>query len=1200
MSGASLFSDISGFTPLTEALSEELGRRRGAEELTRHLNRVYNALVGDLHRYGGSVIAFSGDAITAWLDGDDGRRATACALAMQESMKQFAEVQTLSGKIISLAVKTAVALGPVRRFVVGDTSHVLVDVMAGKTLDRLARAEHLAGRGDVIVDGPTAESLADGLLITEWRQNEEGGEAFAAVSELTLDVPPEPWPKLEKELSSELVAQWLLPSVHNRLNKGQGEFLAELRPAVALFLRFSGIDYDEDEEAPQKLRYFIYQVEEVVGQYEGSLLQLTLGDKGSYLYAAFGAPVAHEDDVSRAASTALELQDIVDELDYLEPLQIGITRGRMRTGAYGSDTRRTYGVLGDSVNLSARLMSAAAPGEILVNEAAQAAAGNNFVWQSKPAMALKGKSVPISPWRLVERRQQSESRLQELKYSLPMVGRTGELARINAYMDKALSGQGQIVGIAAEAGMGKSRLAAEVIHLVGDKGFAGYAGECQSYGTNMVYLVWRDIWRNVFNLESGVDAKASSEYLKKELLRIDKSLGRRVPLLGTLLNIPIPDNELTASLDAKIRKASLESMLVTCIRAKAKEHPIFMVLEDCHWLDPLSSDLVDVIGRAIVDLPVFMLLVYRQLGADASRALGITKLNHFNEIPLIEFNEEEAETLIRLKLIQFFGEESAVHPELLEQVLARASGNPFYIEELLNLLRDRGIDPGDSQTLAELDLPSSLYSLILTRIDQLTERQNTTLKVASVIGRLFQAAMVWGVYPELGGSDKVKQYLDRLSILDLTPVDIPEPELLYIFKHVIIQEVAYESLLYSTRAMLHERIGGYIEEKHVDELEQFLNLLAHHYGRSENSNKKQEYVIKAGYAAQSVYDNEAAITFFQQAVPLLSSSKKLGIYEEMGKVLEILGRWDETFELYEQALDLAKRTDNAQARATFQAAQAELIRKQGKYDEAEDLLKKARSGFEALQDRGGVANTLAVAGIISAEQGDYDEAQTLWEESLALRRELGENARIASMLGNLGIVARHHKDIELARSLQEEALAIRRELADPWNIARSLINLGNVIRDQGNRMEAREKLEEALGLLREVGDKWMLGAALDNLGIVLRNLDEYNKARDRFEEALLIFRDLDDHRMMAYVLEDFANLAALENEPVRALRLAGAAAALREEINVHLSSFEAEELEESLKAARQELDEGAQEEAMRVGRLMPLDEVVNYALNSSL
>ena len=146
MSGAALFADISGFTPLTEALAEELGRRRGAEELTKHLNRVYNALIGELHRFGGSVISFSGDAITCWLDGDDGRRASACALAMQQAMGQFSEVQTHSGKLISMALKAAVAVGPVRRFVVGNPDHVLVDVMAGQTLERLAQAEHLAVR----------------------------------------------------------------------------------------------------------------------------------------------------------------------------------------------------------------------------------------------------------------------------------------------------------------------------------------------------------------------------------------------------------------------------------------------------------------------------------------------------------------------------------------------------------------------------------------------------------------------------------------------------------------------------------------------------------------------------------------------------------------------------------------------------------------------------------------------------------------------------------------------------------------------------------------------------------------------------------------------------------------------------------------------------------------------------------------------
>lgn len=182
--GAALFADISGFTPLTEALALELGPKRGAEELTRHLNRVYDALIAELHRYGGSVIGFSGDAITCWLDGDDGSRATACALAMQQTMKQFAAVKTASGRTVSLGMKAAVATGSVRRFLVSDPQYCTIDVMAGATLEHLAAAEHQAQKGDVILDARAVASLADRLQIDAWRDDEETGQRFAVVTGL--------------------------------------------------------------------------------------------------------------------------------------------------------------------------------------------------------------------------------------------------------------------------------------------------------------------------------------------------------------------------------------------------------------------------------------------------------------------------------------------------------------------------------------------------------------------------------------------------------------------------------------------------------------------------------------------------------------------------------------------------------------------------------------------------------------------------------------------------------------------------------------------------------------------------------------------------------------------------------------------------------------------------------------------------------
>jgi class 3 adenylate cyclase len=196
--GAALFADISGSTPLTEALVQELGPRRGTDELTRQLNLVYETLIAEVHRYGGSVITFSGDATTCWFDGDGGQRAIACGLGMQETMDQFAEVETPSGSTVSLAMKAAVATGPVRRFLVGDPEIQRMDVLAGATLDRMAAGEHQAERGEVIAEGNTVTWLGEQVMVAEWREDAEINERFAVVSELTCQVdeaqPDQTWP----------------------------------------------------------------------------------------------------------------------------------------------------------------------------------------------------------------------------------------------------------------------------------------------------------------------------------------------------------------------------------------------------------------------------------------------------------------------------------------------------------------------------------------------------------------------------------------------------------------------------------------------------------------------------------------------------------------------------------------------------------------------------------------------------------------------------------------------------------------------------------------------------------------------------------------------------------------------------------------------------------------------------------------------
>jgi adenylate cyclase len=1194
--GAALFADISGFTPLTETLALELGPKRGAEELTLHLNRVYDALIAQLHRYGGSVIGFAGDAITCWLDGDDGLRAMACGLAMQEAMRAFAQVRTHSGRTISLGMKAAAATGSVRRFLVGDPDYVVVDAMAGRTLEHMAAAEHMAEKGEVILHGQAAEALGPALRLDQWRVDDETGERFAVVTGLNVEAPESPWPDVPEEaLTDDELRGWLLPPVYQRLNSGRGEFLAELRPAVALFLKFGGLRYDEDPDAPGKLDAFIRRAGQILMRYEGSLIQLTIGDKGSYLYAAFGAPIAHEDDAVRAASTALELQALAAELEYLDQVQIGITQGRMRTGAYGSRTRRTYGVLGDATNLSARLMAAAQPGQILASQIVRDGAADSFHWERLPNIRVKGKSEPVTLFRLDGVRRRHSVQFHEPRYHLPMIGRGEELALIGEKLDQVLKGNGQIIGITAEAGMGKSRLAAEAIRLAQERTLEIYGGECQSYGTNTSYLVWQPVWRGLFDLDPGWPVEQQIAALETRLSQIDATLLPRLPLLGAVLNIPIPDTELTRTFDAKLRKTSLESLLVDSLRARARTAPLLILLEDCHWLDPLSHDLLGVIGRGIGASPVLLLMGYRPPDVQRFRAPQVSHLPHFTQIELADFTPEEAEHLILLKLRQFLGEEAEAPAEFVETVVQRATGNPFYIEEILNYLRDLGLDPHDTERLAALDLPTSIYSLILSRIDQLNEREQITLKVASVIGRLFGAAMIWGVYPDIGALDRVESDLLALSATELTTLDTPEPELTYLFKHVVTQEVAYESLPYATRSNLHEQIGNYIENQYADRLDQYLDLLALHFDRSENVTKKRDYLRRAGEAAQARYANGVAIDYFRRLLPILPAEERSGVHYKLGQVLDTVGDYDEAEASYTEALALAQGQDDRRLQVQCQIAMGELRRKQSQYEEANSWYERARTMAEQSADEPGLAKALVCAGSLALYQGQLQDALANYEESLALRRKLGDQTNVANVLNNLAITAANQGDLNKARELFAESLEIRRQIGDKWAIANSLNNLGELANLRDEFTQARAHLEEAVTVYRELGDKWMLGNAALNLANVARALGAYGEAQRLYDESLQINRDLGDRWMLAHLLEGIGGLLALQGRARPALELVAAASSVRETIGTPLSEADQTKLNELLAPAREALGADGAAAVWQSGRAMSLAEALNLA-----
>jgi tetratricopeptide (TPR) repeat protein len=430
-------------------------------------------------------------------------------------------------------------------------------------------------------------------------------------------------------------------------------------------------------------------------------------------------------------------------------------------------------------------------------------------------------------------------------------------------------------------------------------------------------------------------------------------------------------------------------------------------------------------------------------------------------------------------------------------------------------------------------------------------------------------------------------------------MDTPEPELTYLFKHIMTQEVAYETLPYATRAMLHDQIGQFIEQSNGDTLDQFVDLLAYHFDRSQNEAKKREYLRRAGESAQAEYANQAAINYFQRLLPLLAPAEQVPVMLKLGEVLQLVGEWTEAEELFQQTLTLAEQMDDRPSQAWCQTALGELRGwKQGQYAEAAEWLERARATFEELGNQRGVGEVLKLEGTLAAMQSNLEEAGNLYERGLTTLEMVDDKENIANTLNNLAIVARFRGDYEAAQAINEQALRIRSELGDKWAIANSLNNLGNVFLDQGDYATARARLEEAVAIQREIGDRFSIANALHSLANVTRDQDDYSASRAQYEESLTVLWELGERFLLANLLEDMGGLAALEGQRERALRLVGAAATLRETIGAPLSPAYQEKLDKMLEPARQTLGEEASASAEAKGKAMPLEQAIAYALQT--
>ena len=459
----------------------------------------------------------------------------------------------------------------------------------------------------------------------------------------------------------------------------------------------------------------------------------------------------------------------------------------------------------------------------------------------------------------------------------------------------------------------------------------------------------------------------------------------------------------------------------------------------------------------------------------------------------------------------------------------------------------------------------------------MSEHQQITMKVASIIGRLFRAAWLSGYYPTLGAPADIQADLLILQGQQLTLLESDEPELTYLFKHIVTQQVAYESMATTTRATLHEQLAHYLETKLGPE-RIGIDLLAYHYTRSANLSQKKRYLKQAADAAQAQYANEAAIDYYQQLLPLQAEDEQVQTQLSLGQVLELVGRWREAETCYREAYKIAEQIENKdknknqnqeaigrcqravgtilakqgnyadvlswleQAQNSFEALAepgqvtqtmvdiAHFLRQQGKYGQAKRYLEKSQALAEQLGDKKRMALTFDALARLAYEQGTYRDARMLHEKSLALREEMGDKQGVAISIRDLGIVATDQGDYDAAYHAYQKSLALFQEIGHKSGIARCMTSLGVTAYQRATYQDAHLYHQKALTLQREMGNKRGVGVSKINLGILARKQGDNATARHLYQDALTIFKEMENKRAIAVCLNNLGILAYTEGD----------------------------------------------------------------------
>ena len=1109
--GSLVSVDLSGFTALAERLQAR--GRAGAEELVMAISGVFEGLIGIANRRGGDTLKFRGDALLILFSGDaHAERACRAAWEMQWFIERTGETMSSVGEV-NLRMSTGIYSGTCHFFLVESSHRELV--VAGPAATATIRLEDESGAGEVLVSPATAAAVGP-----DWLAGERGGAALLALDR-EPDAAAPPVVEDDGRPSVELELEPFVPiALRSYLRLEAGE--AEHRQVTAAFVKFTGVEALLAQQGPAVVGEALDALGAIVGRVTSELgltwLESDIDVDGGKLYLAAGAPSTTGADEERMLRA---LRAILDEGSALT-LRAGVHRGPAFAGDIGASARRTYAVMGDTVNLAARLAARAEPGEILATAEVLERSPTRFETAPQPFL-VKGKERAITAYSVGAVTGVAEA---ERAQELPIIGREQELAELQAAVAASRLRQGQVAELVGEPGIGKSRLVEELKTMT--VGFTQLVARCDQYGMSVPYLPFRSLLRPLAGITDAESPAEAGARLKPWIEAVMPEFAPWLPLLAIPFDAEVPMTPETEEIEPAFRRErvfkTVEEFLLRVLVM-----PTLIVFEDTHWIDDASHSVLLHLVRSSAPRPWLVAITRRPQGlpfvdepGDGQRVLELAALP----------GEETA----RLALAA--AGEVALSEELLGEVSERSGGNPLFVRELVAASRaDGGVAA----------LPETVETLITTRIDTLEPGDRFLLRNASVLGARFELDLLADVL-----ADELADVGDLERWRRLGEFVAWEGTNELRFRHDLFRTVAYEGLSFRRRREIHGRVGTVLESRAGQGSVELAPLLSLHFLHAEDYERAWRYSVAVGQLAQHRFANVDAAELFQRALAAaehleLPPLEVAHVAEALGDVCELAARYEEAGVAYRLARELAA---DGLEQSRLMRKEGILRERLGSYPEA---LEWYGRGLQALDDSAAVGNglqgrvqlELATAGV-KYRQGQFDEG-IHWSSQAAEHAELAddraalghayfllhlnhislgekddEHARLAvsmleeagdlvlqsNVVNNLGIEAYYAGRWDEASELYRQSGELSERVGDVVNVARAQNNEGEIVSDQGKLDEAEALFSEARRVWRAARYPVGIALATSNLGRVAARAGRFDEALELLAEALTAFEAL--------------------------------------------------------------------------------------------